>query len=103
RLLPHPERRLQGGLPVRRSIDRLQGRLRAEVDPDAHLQGQGLIARRIRSLLAVTLFVFALASSARAELIVRGDLFVRFAGGIAPTALPRHAPAPVEVRVSSTV
>jgi len=47
--------------------------------------------------------VFALASSARAELIVRGDLFVRFAGGIAPTALPRHAPAPVEVRVSSTV
>jgi hypothetical protein len=42
-------------------------------------------------------------SLAHAELIERGDLFVKFAGGIAPNALPRHVNAPISVRVDGTV
>jgi hypothetical protein len=53
------------------------------------------------AVLAVTL-VFG-AALANAELIERGDLFVKFQGGIAPTALPRHADAPISVRVDGTV
>jgi len=43
------------------------------------------------------------ASLAHAELVERGNLFVRFQGGIAPTALPRQAKAPISVRVDGTV
>jgi hypothetical protein len=43
------------------------------------------------------------ASLAHAELIERGDLFVKFSGGIAPTTLPRHEKAPISVRVAGTV
>jgi hypothetical protein len=43
------------------------------------------------------------ASLANAELIERGNLFVKFAGGIAPTKLPRQANAPIAVRVDGTV
>lgn len=43
------------------------------------------------------------ASLANAELIERGDLFVKFSGGIAPTTLPRHEKAPISVRVDGTV
>ena len=52
-------------------------------------------------VLTIT-FVFATAL-ASAELVERGDLFVKFQGGIAPTALPRHANAPISVRVDGTV
>ncbi|HEX7280058.1 MAG TPA: hypothetical protein VF255_10595 [Solirubrobacterales bacterium] len=53
------------------------------------------------AVLTVTLvFGVALAS---AELIERGDLFVKFQGGIAPTALPRQTDAPISVRVDGTV
>jgi hypothetical protein len=40
---------------------------------------------------------------AQAELTERGDLFVRFSGGIAPTALPRTERAPIAVSVAGTV
>lgn len=43
------------------------------------------------------------ASLAHAELIERGNLFVKFDGGIAPTALPRHSNAPISVRVDGTI
>ena len=43
------------------------------------------------------------ASLAQAELTARGDLFVRFSGGIAPNALPRHARAPISVSIAGTV
>lgn len=43
------------------------------------------------------------AGLANAELIERGNLFVKFAGGIAPTKLPRHVNAPITVRVDGTV
>lgn len=51
-------------------------------------------------LVAASLLVAALAN---AELVERGNLFVRFQGGIAPTNLPRHANAPISVRVDGTV
>lgn len=53
------------------------------------------------ALLAVAV-LFA-ASLADAELVERGNLFVKFAGGIAPTTLPRHDNAPIGVRVDGTV
>ena len=59
--------------------------------------------KRIAVLAALlTALVFG-ASLARAELVERGDLFVKFSGGIDPTALPRHQHAPITVRVDGTV
>jgi hypothetical protein len=43
------------------------------------------------------------ASLADAELTARGDLFVKFNGGIAPNALPRHSRAPISIRLVGTV
>lgn len=42
-------------------------------------------------------------SLANAELIERGDLFVKFDGGIAPNTLPRDVNAPIAVRVDGTI
>lgn len=58
--------------------------------------------RRIALALAVLACLFV-ASMANAELVERGDLFVKFSGGIAPTTLPRHVKAPISVRVDGTV
>lgn len=52
------------------------------------------------ALGAALLFAVSLA---QAELIERGNLFVKFAGGIAPTKLPRQENAPISVRVDGTV
>ncbi len=51
------------------------------------------------ALLAVALVV----PLAKAELTERGDLFVRFRGGIDPNALPRTKLAPIAVSVAGTV
>jgi len=57
-----------------------------------------------RSALALAVLACLLgASLANAELVERGNLFVRFSGGISPTKLPRHANAPISVRVDGTV
>ena len=54
--------------------------------------------------LAIAIAVFALgASLAQAELTAHGDLFVKFSGGIAPDALPRHSRAPIAVSVTGTI
>ncbi|HEY4778446.1 MAG TPA: hypothetical protein VIH47_02500 [Solirubrobacterales bacterium] len=54
--------------------------------------------------LATAAAVLALtASLAQAELTARGDLFVEFSGGIAPSALPRDARAPISVEVTGTI
>jgi len=45
----------------------------------------------------------ALAPSVSAELTERGDLFIRFDGGIVPDALPRQVDAPISVWVTGTV
>src|SRR6187200_2418829 len=62
------------------------------------------IGKKRLAMLAVllTALVFG-ATLANAELVERGNLFVRFQGGIAPTKLPRHANAPISVRVDGTV
>lgn len=52
--------------------------------------------------MLATALVFG-ASLANAELVERGNLFVKFAGGIEPTKLPRQANAPISVRVDGTV
>jgi hypothetical protein len=57
-------------------------------------------------VVAVTIAVIALlsiASDAGAELTERGDLFVRFQGGINPAALPRAQRAPITVSVAGRV
>lgn len=51
-------------------------------------------------LTAAFLFVAGLAS---AELVERGDLFVKFSGGISPQSLPRHTNAPISVRIAGIV
>jgi hypothetical protein len=57
-------------------------------------------AALVTALLSLCLL---LAAIAHAELVERGNLFVKFEGGIAPTALPRQARAPISVRVDGTV
>jgi hypothetical protein len=54
------------------------------------------------ALLALTLCLLV-AALAHAELVERGNLFVRFEGGIAPTSLPRHTKAPISVSVDGTI
>src|SRR5215218_870825 len=59
-----------------------------------------------KRLAVVAVLVAALvcgATLANAELVERGNLFVKFQGGIAPTTLPRHTNAPISVRVDGTV
>jgi hypothetical protein len=51
----------------------------------------------------VALTATTLAPIAHAELTERGDLFVRFKGGIDPNALPRTHLAPIAVSVAGTV
>lgn len=54
--------------------------------------------------LGIAILALALAVPlAGAELTARGDLFVKFSGGIVPEALPRDARAPVAVTVAGTV
>lgn len=60
-------------------------------------------AKRFAALAAIAAAGVLGASVAQAELTERGDLFVRFDGGIAPEALPRNLRAPISVHVSGTV
>lgn len=53
---------------------------------------------------ATTAILFGLVvAPALGELTQRGNLFVRFDGGIAPRALPRHALGPISVRIEGTI
>lgn len=56
---------------------------------------------RIGTIALVCLL--SLAPLAAAELTERGDLFIRFDGGLTPDALPRHVDAPIAVWVKGTV
>ncbi len=60
--------------------------------------------KRSSAAAVIAVIVAALiATVAHAELTERGDLFVRFQGGINPTALPRTQLAPITVSVAGTV
>ncbi len=66
--------------------------------------GRGAGKRRLALALSLASLVPALAApAAQAELTERGDLFVRFQGGIDPNALPRTHLAPIAVSVAGTV
>lgn len=58
--------------------------------------------KRIAAVTALALLLLA-AASASAELVEKGNLFVKFDGGIAPTTLPRHGRAPISVRIEGTI
>src|SRR3954447_7915859 len=60
-------------------------------------------AKRVLGVVALSVGCLLCASFAHAELVERGNLFVKFDGGIAPTALPRVERAPISVRVDGTV
>ena len=65
---------------------------------------KGVLGRSKRVLgVALLTAAFLAPAQAGAELVERGDLFVKFAGGIAPSALPRHENAPISVQVEGTV
>jgi hypothetical protein len=55
------------------------------------------------AILLMLVPFLATPADAGAELAERGDLFVRFSGGIAPSALPRHWRAPIAVNIDGTV
>lgn len=59
--------------------------------------------RRATVLASALVLVLVLAATVRAELVERGDLFVRFKGGLEPAALPRDSLAPISVSVDGTV
>jgi hypothetical protein len=55
-------------------------------------------------VVGIAVLAFGLCGGlAQAELTARGDLFVKFSGGIAPNALPRVATAPITVSVAGTI
>jgi len=58
---------------------------------------------RLTACLAALAFMLSATAPARAELTQKGDLFVRFDGGISPRALPRRALAPIAVRIEGTI
>jgi hypothetical protein len=59
--------------------------------------------KRIAALAVLVAALFLGSSLASAELTERGDLFVKFDGGIVPNALPRHERAPITVNVAGTI
>lgn len=59
--------------------------------------------KRTATLVVAAAILALTAPFAQAELIERGDLFVRFKGGIDPNALPRTKLAPIAVSVAGTV
>jgi hypothetical protein len=60
-------------------------------------------ARKIGVLAITVALCAACASLAHAELTARGDLFVKFSGGITPDSLPRDARAPISIQVAGAV
>ena len=60
--------------------------------------------RRTVAATAVTAAaLLARAATATAELTQKGNLFIRFDGGIAPRDLPRDSLAPIAVRIEGTI
>jgi hypothetical protein len=57
----------------------------------------------VSAAIAAVALCLGVISLAHAELTERGELFVRFKGGIDPIALPRARPAPIAVSVAGTI
>jgi hypothetical protein len=56
-----------------------------------------------RVVLLTALLAVLGAASASAELSQKGDIFIRFDGGITPRSLPRTSLAPIGVRIEGTI
>jgi hypothetical protein len=81
-------------------------KLRGEQRPlrsGGRLSRRLLPGRRLSVALAVTALAAVGAASAFGELTQKGNLFVRFDGGISPNALPRKSLAPIAVRIEGTI
>ncbi|MGN6255903.1 MAG: hypothetical protein ACTHO8_13120 [Solirubrobacterales bacterium] len=65
------------------------------------MRARGKRGALLAGLTAAWLLVAAIANAA--ELVERGDLFIKFDGGIAPLSLPRDQNAPISVRVEGTI
>lgn len=59
--------------------------------------------RRPAVIVAILALGLLSATLADAELTQKGDLFVRFDGGISPRTLPRRAAAPIAVNIDATI
>ena len=71
---------------------------------DRLLASEAKPGRRVAWLLLALALIAAIgAGAASAELTQRGNLFVRFDGGISPRALPRAALAPIGVRIEGAI
>ena len=71
---------------------------------DRLLASEAKPGRRVAWLLLALGLIAAIgAGAASAELTQRGDLFIRFDGGISPRALPRADLAPIGVRIEGTI
>lgn len=62
-----------------------------------------MLDRALKALAGAALLLALTAAPGQAELTQRGNLFVRFDGGISPRALPRHELAPISVRIEGAV
>ena len=59
--------------------------------------------KALAAIAAAAIALLSLAALADAELTQKGNLLVRFNGGVTPRVLPRHSLAPVSVRVDATI
>jgi hypothetical protein len=59
--------------------------------------------RHLWALAAILVAILVGVAPAAGELTQSGNLFVRFDGGLEPRALPRHALAPIAVRIEGTI
>lgn len=59
--------------------------------------------RRLPAICAALALLAVFAAPAVGELVQKGNLFIRFDGGISPNALPRKERAPVAVRIDGTI
>lgn len=63
----------------------------------------GLGRAKVGAVLVVAVLTCLSAAPASAELAQKGNLFIRFDGGLSPNSLPRKALAPIGLRIEGTI
>lgn len=63
----------------------------------------GNARRQVLAVLVVAILMALGAAPAFGVLAQKGNLFIRFDGGLSPTSLPRQTPAPVGLRIEGTI
>jgi len=68
------------------------------------MASMGLARGKVGAIVvAVAILMACAAAPASGELVQKGNLFIRFDGGLSPTTLPRHSLAPVGLRIEGTI